>query len=478
MGGKRGALVAAGLYAISGSSFAFGVQPLPTLFATALLVWGALLIERKDAEERAPFGMLGGGLLAASFFARASLLPAIGLALLFTRKPRRAAWAGAIGTGMILAGVFGTGSLPEGGGLNLRLGNGGERGGFAELRPGPRYERLRWEAVWSQPDDRPLEKQDAQQYALLADEVADDPGGALVTLLRKAHLFWHPPEIVSGADFRHGLREFAPAPALLWSFALVAPLALIGLLRHRPRTLLGPTAGVLLATVVYLTAARYRFPALPFLCAAAGLVVARPWGRREVLWLGAALLVVWPNWFGKSLLVPGDGFVQQGRMLLERDVTSEEARVALERALEVGADPRAAYSLGFFYQTRWRAQGDEADLERAVRAYRRALELEPDFPEAAENIVAYLKLAGHVDEARAEALLWIERIPRAGYVFLSLADILAGEGETERARKHAARGHQLIALRKLSQGALDSAAQHAREARRLGVVDARLDSLP
>ena len=477
LAGRRAAIVSAFLYALSGSALAFSVQPLPTVFAAALLVWGAALLARDvDSSGRGPT-LLAGALLAASVFARLSLLPAALLLLVWAARQRRLTLVGALGVAVLLGATFGGRSWPEGGGLNLRLANSGERSGITDIRPGPRYHALRWQAVDNQDPYEPLRDLDREQYTLLRNEVLADPGGAFGTLLSKLQLFWHGTEIVASADFRHGLRGMPPAKLLLWSFALIAPLALVGLCRRRPTILWLAIAGVLAANVLFATCARYRFPALPFLCAAAGIAVASSRSKRELWWLGGTLLFTAPNWTGVRLVLPGDGLVQEGFLAMQRDRTSHEALATLEEANRLGNDPRGAYLLGLCHERRWQAGGSEAELELALDGYQRALQIEPDYPEAAEDLAAALLRAGRIRDAKLTAIAWLKKIPRAGFLELNLAAIHESEGDAVRAREHAARGHLMMALRSLSQNELESARRHAAEARRLGVVDRRLDGL-
>ncbi len=166
--------------------------------------------------------------------------------------------------------------------------------------------------------------------------------------------------------------------------------------------------------------------------------------------------------------------VQEGFLHLEGDRTSEAGRRALEQAVEEGDDPRASYMLALCHERRWQTSDESGDLESALREYRRALEREPDFPEAAENLIGLLLRARRKAEARSEAVTQLERIPRAGLVHLNLAGLLKAEGATSEAREHAALGYQFVALRALSQNERELARSPARRALALGVKDARL----
>lgn len=171
LAGPRAGLVAGTLYAASGSALAFGVQPLDTLLATLLLAGGAWLAEGGERQGRS---FVGGALLGAAPFARSTLVLAV-LPLLVRATWRRSpAAAGIVVTAALLGLGFGASSIPEGGALNVRLGNDPARPGFTDLRGGPRYDRLRWEAVFEQPDTEPLGSTSSWQLRLLGRAIAAD----------------------------------------------------------------------------------------------------------------------------------------------------------------------------------------------------------------------------------------------------------------------------------------------------------------
>lgn len=476
LAGERSALTAGALYTLSGSVYAFGVQPLETLLAALLLAGGTAL--DRDAPGRLR-RLLGGALLGAAPFARIDLLLPAGLLLARAAARRSLAAFTGLGTLLALGLAFGARSLPAGGALNLRLGNDPARTGFTDLRPGPAYERLRLDAVFSQDEGAPLGSTDLQHLRLLERAIAADPAGFALLLARKAYLFAHRTEIVASADFRHGLERFRPAPVLFASFALVLPLALVGLSRRAPPALVLALLGVLLSNLLLVAAARYRFPALPLLCVAGGLACSRRPTRGEVgLGLAAAVLFAGPNLSGRRLVTPGDGLVQQAHLLLAAGGDPAAPRALLRRALELGADPRAAYLLGLASERQASGEargGPAADglLLAADRAYARALELDPLYPEAAENRVALALRQGELERARDLAQGYA-RLPHAGMVHLNLAQLLPPGSEVRRAAER--RGHELLALRGHAQGSA-RALDHAREAQRLGSQDARVLSL-
>jgi len=487
VGSPRAAPWAMGAWVLSGSVYAFAVQPLPVGLATALLVGGALALHRAG-DSRAPVARASaaGLLLAASVFCRAPLLiPAVLLlsweAIAGRARSALLAAAGAALFAVLCLSAFGPRAWPEGSALNLRQGNGAERTGISDLRPGPAYDRVRYEAAFAPAEEVGGELDLAgRQLALLRRELAADPAGAAVTLLRKAFLFWHRTEHHTAADFRHGLSGFAPLALLLASFGLIAPLALAGLRRGPPPLLWLPAAGVFLVNLAYLTSSRYRFPALPFLCAAAGLALASRMRRGRWIAAVALVLALNANLSGIELVFRGDGCAQQGHMLLGRGGAPEAAREALELAVAAGEDPRASYDLGLFWERLGWELGTSEHLGKAQRQYQRALELDPLYPQAAENLMRVLRARGRLEDLVSFGLATIRRNPYAGKVHLMLAETaerhpeLAPEADPRALR---ARGHGILALRSLAQNALEEARRCAGKARDSGLEDPRLEAL-
>jgi tetratricopeptide (TPR) repeat protein len=474
LGHPRAAPWAAALYALSGSALVFAIQPLPVMLATALLAWSVVAALRASARGGALAAALAGLALGAATFTRAPLLiPAAGVVVWLAAR-RRLPAAATVAAGMLAVALTcfaacGSSAWPTGSMLNLRLGNGAARSGISDLRPGPSYDRVRIEAASAAPAERGAAPafERFQRNALRA-EVEADPPGAIATLARKAYLFWFRTETVTAADFRHGLRGFPLAPLLLASFGLVVPLALASLVRARPAAVWLPLLGVLAVNVVWLTSARYRFPALPLLCVAAATLLAAPPRPRE--WLLAAALAVPLNLSlaGTALLVPGDGLVQEGRLWMERDRLAPRARQAYEEAIASGSrDPRARYELALALEARGQADAAEA-------RYREALELDPLYPEAAENLLALLLREGRAQEAREEGERLVRTSPHAGKAWLNLAAARRALEPGADVRTLEAEGFLRLSLRALAQADLATARRFAAEARARGLDDPRL----
>ncbi|MBI5434946.1 MAG: tetratricopeptide repeat protein [Planctomycetes bacterium] len=477
----RAAPWAAWAWALSGSALAFSVQPVEALLAACLGAWCvalALRAERTRAASAIVLAVLCGG---AAVLSRAPLLVGV-LAVLVWLLRRGVAWrtlAASLTGAVLLAWLaFGARAWPEAGALNLRLANGGARSGTCELRPGPAYDALRYDETF---DPRraadPSRSGESIQLALLADEVSADPSGAVATLAAKALLFWQRFELVSDADFHHGFARFAAWPVLAWSFALVAPLALFGLALARcsRATPIALFALAVFATdVLFASASRYRFPALPeFALLAALFVVSRP---ARVRW-GLACLVAGAlavDWTGRARPFGGDGNVQEAQLELETDRESPRARACLLRALELGRDPRARYDLALSYEHEHRRTGSLDALQRAAALYREALELEPRYAEASGNLLRVLLALGRPDEAARVGVDLAARDPRAGTLRGNLAAAQRGLASDADVRELEREAHRIEALRAWAQRAEALAREHARAARELGSDDPRV----
>jgi 4-amino-4-deoxy-L-arabinose transferase-like glycosyltransferase len=472
----RAARWAVGLYALSGSALVYAVQPLPAGCATALLAWGVLALARATRGGATSAALAAGALLAGAALARAplALAGAAALACALRVRPRAVltACGAALACALLAAAVWGERAWPGGAWFNLRLGNGGMRSGICDVRPGPEYDRLRIQAAFAPAQERGAAPDfEAFHARALARELRADPAGAAATLARKAYLFLQRTETVSAADFHHGLARLPIAPLLLAAFGLVAPLALCGLARAPRRVLLAPWLALFAVNVLWMTCARYRFPALPFACAAAGAFVASRPGARA--WAACALLglALNANLSGRALRVPGDGLVQEGRLELARDRSGDAVRRAYAAAFAAGSrDARAHYELALALE----AEGPARDVAGALAQYAAALALAPDYAEAAENQVALLLREARVDEARALCGARPPELAHAGKIALNLAALERERGLEERALALDREGLAALALRALAGGDMPLARRWAREAAARGARDPRI----
>lgn len=207
--------------------------------------------------------------------------------------------------------------------------------------------------------------------------IGSHPGEFVALTLRKAALFWGPAELSHNKDVaaekRHStVLRFLPFPFPLLAFGAFAGLGVYvagrraaeargdesGDARRERDELVVLVAGLalmfFLSVLPFFAAARYRVPIVPWLALLAGLLpgwrAASATGRALALG-GAAVLVALP-WatapdFGDSA---EKYHLDRGRALYNAD-RPEEARVELERALEVGGGSAAAqFEMGVLEQ--------------------------------------------------------------------------------------------------------------------------------
>lgn len=479
-GDLRASRLAAGLYVLSGSALAFGVQPLPTMLATALFAWGALALAGALQSRADGLAVLAGILLASSALTRAPLLPAtLALVTWAAWRGRRRTTLCVLGSLFVVAllavAVWGARAWPSGAMFNLRLGNGAERSGICDVRPGPQYDRPRLEAAFAPPSERGTAPAFERFHrTALRREVAEEPLGALATLARKAYLFCFRTETVSSADFRHGLARFPLSNAMWLSLGIIAPIGLWGLARSRRAILVLPVLALLAVNVLWMTCARYRFPALPFLCASAGILIASRPARGTWLGIFGLALALNVNLSGRLLTVPGDGLVQEARLYLARDRRDARVQQTFAAAFAAGSrDARAHYELALALE----ADGPLQDLAASERHYRLALELEPAYPEAAENLMAHLMRRGLTSQAEAFARGPGSTVPYAARLSLNLASLVLERDPSADVSALMGAGLRDLALRTLAGGDLDQAHRWAIQARQAGSDDPRLDLL-
>jgi len=508
LGAPRAEPWAMSLYVLSGSALAFVPQPLPLLMGTALLLWGsiALMVQRAPvgaaaggtaAGEAVPGGLspgrvaLGGALLAASVLALPPLLlPALivlAAGLRLGVRPAAAALGAALGVVLVGAITLPPPIWPAGIGLQMRIGNGGMRSGTTDLRPGPELDALRLEpvvAAWQAGSS--FVAADTWHVRRVSDECEADPVGAAATLGRKLYLFWQRTEIVAGADFRHGLSGMPLERLLLLSFGLIAPLALASLRRRqgdargtrgwREGAVWLPVLGVLLVNIVTLTSSAQRFPALPFLCVAAGLWLAARPRRPEWMLAGALGVLLNVNLADRPLTWPGDGELQQGELLLAQGVV-DPAAALLSRAAQAGRDPRAAYLLGVAIDSEVGLHGDLSLRPQAEAWHREALARYPLYPEASDALMRSLIAQGRPEEALVFGQSFIARDPWAGAARLTLAAMLVQLGDKPGTRAMLVEGNRGLALWALAHNDAPSARRCVTELLRLAARDPVLEAL-
>ncbi len=296
-------------------------------------------------------------------------------------------------------------------GVNLYVGNGAGADGITAVPVG-----LRWERLVARVPQEVLERPaDASRWWMRAAwrEMRAAPGAALLRLGAKAVAFWNRREFRNNICFHFMEREAWPLWLSPGQFAVVVPLAVIGLVSlrrsaDRKRRLAASVialwvGGFWVLGVAFFVTARFRLPAVPL------LIVAASWGlveiaaalrlrvRRALVGYAAVALAVgivaWPPWFG----APRSGWARD--------------EVNLGNSLRESGGARGA-----------------------LAAYRRALEIAPDDPDA-HYLAGLVVLGERPHEALEEFEAARRVIPDSPDVLLALARAHAALGSAPRARR-------------------------------------------
>ena len=266
-------------------------------------------------------------------------------------------------------------------GLNLYMGNNPRSTGLPARPPGlrdiPEYEPGDARRIAEKETGRPLSMAEVSRYwsGRALSYMADNPASFLSGLARKFVVLWNAYELPDNYHYSFIRNRFM---RMLWvfpTFALIGPLALLGLIVHgrRWRELL-PLYGVctvyLAILLLFYVRGRYRLAAVPLLMlfAAAGAAwLLRAWreqhwkamGLGVVLFASAAVFVNqtytepphhgWPaitfggtTWFDDEYAKLADWFEQRGR-----DADLVRALGYVDEGLQLSHDPMRVGSLHF-----------------------------------------------------------------------------------------------------------------------------------
>lgn len=424
--GRKVAVLAGLLAACYGAFIFYDGSVLMTPLLVALNLVALLLLVRADATHRpAPF-VLAGVALGLSAVGRAAVLLFVPVALIWIWAGGGAVWgaarAGARGqaggerarvhgerapashrvrsghrkAGLVAGGLFLLGLavvvapvtvrnyaasrdlvlITSNGGLNFYIGNSEiSTGGYVkpeglDIVTDPDGEAIAERAVGR--DLKPSEVS-AYWYGRARRYAAANPGAWLKLLVRKLSFVMSSYELPQLENYYFQKRYSALLSLPLPGFALLAPLGLVGLaisLRRRRAVLLSLFFLTYVASIVlFFVVARYRLPAVPTLLAGAAYLVFELWRWvRERRWRPVAWSAI-----AVALLV----FV----------VNANIYRIDTAKAF---AQPH--FRLGIVY-------GDRGLRDEAMAEYRRAIEIDPEYPKSYLNLGALLAEADRHTEA-------------------------------------------------------------------------------
>ncbi len=373
-------------------------------------------------------------------------------------------------------------AVSDTGGINLYTGNNPSADGFSPIPSGIAWERT-WYAAEEGAGTRVAGQQDAYWRSLAYDFWREQPGRALALLVKKVYLYWNAYEIPNNVSYDWGRARATVLRLAPFTFAVVGPLGLLGIVlggwrSRRAWALTLFVASNVAAVAAFFVCGRYRMPALPVLCAFAGLALVelyrftakRAWGR--VVPALAALAVF-------ALFVNSDAYGVRRSRGANRDwyylgqsylraANYERAKQAFRQAGEANPDDADAYRLLA------QMEMSSGELEAAREDFRRALEIAPDYSSAAATMAElYLRQGWPLDEV--EPLLKRAAEIQFHHVeaMAALTRVHAQQGKLEEAGRDLEDTMQRVALISYAdtrrQQALQQLMQAAMEAQAAGV---------
>lgn len=463
-------LLAAGVFAGYDLSIFYSVVLLDTTLSAFLAVALVLALVCARDGRRPGLWLLSGVMFGLSMVLRANVALFLPFLVLWlstqndvTRRQKQQALV-YLGVGLVLAvspfsarrfaSDGGLSPFPASGGLNFYIGNNPEAtGGFVSLEhlnisPSPVVLIRQSASEAERRTGRRLSASQASDYWFSEglQFIGEHPSRFVRLFLKKMLMFWNKNESESNINFYYS-RTFLPILQLpLFSFVIVSPLALTGLvLVLRRRTAgLALVAWFVIAAMLSLAllfmASRYRFPALPLIIVLAAVALDRLWCSLRNKRTGevAAMVAMTAVFFiGANTDLPrvmasdnysaaqfnlGNLFLHRGlldeaageyrkiprtdpryprgrynlALVYERKGMTDEAMAEYERVLAAKPDfSKAHNNLGLLYFKRGRR-------EKALRHYQEALATDPDYDDARVNLGWYYLEKGMMAEAEEE----------------------------------------------------------------------------
>ena len=275
--------------------------------------------------------------------------------------------------------------------------------------------------------------------------IRSNPARWLSLMLKKAVLVCNAAEIADTEDQYTYMSWSAPLrlSGCVCHFGLIAPLALFGLCatwgqRKKLWLFYLMLAGYAASVVIFYVFGRYRYPMVPFLVlfASAGLVEARRFLRNtstaHIVACVAAIIAagVVSNWpivpktimQAMTLTNIGSEFILRGNL--------QEAVKYYRQAIQISPDYAEAHAnLAVVLES-------ENRFEEAAIHYRRVVQLRPDDTEVHYKLGKILSAQGKSEEAAGEYEIVLEAEPNSFEAHYNLGNILKSRGELDKAVSH------------------------------------------
>lgn len=432
----------------------------PMLVFLDLLAMEALT--RAGASGSSVAAALAGGVFGLSAITRPNVLMAIPFlagGLWWQRRSRRAVTAFVAATCVFPIGVTVVNGvrghdpvfIASQGGVNFYLGNNKYSNGWSAVAPGMRAD---W---WGSYEDgvmipsreagRELKPSQVSSYwtRRAIDEIRSDPAWWLGHLVKKTYMWFAADELSNNRDLRFWIPRFPVVDALPVRYAVIAPLAVIGMFLL-PARATAPVALFVIpyafSFVLFFITSRYRVVTVPFLCILGGGALYRLAAFARAKRFGA--LAVWGGaLFAVTAFLSSNlaGTVQPSFSLSHMEIGKREmergrwndAQAEFRRALAVEpGNLDARHDLGVALREGGDPAAGLAELEVVASARNDATSW--------NNVALALMMLGRHSEAEAAFQRAIERDPRLGDAWLNAA-LLAGD-----------RGDFALALDRLAKG--------------------------
>ncbi|MBM3319376.1 MAG: tetratricopeptide repeat protein [Candidatus Eisenbacteria bacterium] len=335
--------------------------------------------------------------------------------------------------------------LTSNGGLNFYIGNGPESSGAYEKPKGldvdedPSGRRLLERQL-----GRPLSPSEvsAEWFSRATAWIRENPGAELRLLLKKTILFFSTFEIPQIETYRFQMRYSPIIRVLHAPFGVFAPLALAGLFLARGRNLFLPVSFVFsyaASIVLFFVLTRYRLPVVPMLLlfAAATLVAfveeaakgCRGALLRRFLWIVPFFALCNVNFYRLSASIgEAQSYYRLGIIHQSRG-EAEQAVLAYRRSIELDPDyERSRLNLGELLAVTDRKEEAEA-------LFREAMRIEPEYPKASLNLGTLLYRSGRTEEGKAFLEEALRLDPGYGKAWLHLSALALLEGDPDGAEK-------------------------------------------
>ncbi len=279
------------------------------------------------------------------------------------------------------------------GGINLYTGNNPHSDGYSPVPSGIAWERT-WHEAIAHGAHGPVAR-DRYWYGKVLQFIKQHPGAALALFVKKLYLYWNAYEIPNNVSYAWGREHSSLLRIMPFSFAVVGPLALVGMAtgawRNRRAWLLALSILTqMLAVSAFFVAGRYRMPALPALSVFAAFVLVQcgRWAARRrarplalaLVALAACSLLVNSDFYGvrRTNGANRDYYYLGQSYMLSHD--GESAITALREAVQ--QHPDDADACAFLAE----AELLTGQPRAAVEHYKMALAAAPDYTVAAARL--------------------------------------------------------------------------------------------